>query len=154
MKVQIKALKVKVKSLAAEAVIIRMEERRSLGRRSERVSVTRKSGVYERTRTVAGKRADEATYRSLRWHRVWDVRREQRSALLAYAFLRGRDYAACERPAEDNRPDLDRVMSLVKKFGPPGNIWTKGTLERMVGEWVAGTITDNPFAVKKLSKTA
>jgi hypothetical protein len=124
MKTQVKALKVKVKSLAAEAGIIRLEERRAIG----------------------GKRRDDVLYASLRQHRVWDVRKEQRSSLLAYAFLRGRAYSACERPADDNKPDIDRVQSLVKKFGPVGVVWTKGTLERMVAEWVAGTIKDNPFA--------
>ncbi len=133
MKVQVKYLKVKIKSLAAESGIIRLEERRSL----------------------VGKRRDDVLYASLRQHRVIDVRQEQRSSLLAYAFLRGRDYRQCECPAADNKPDLDRVMSLVKKFGPAGNIWTKGTLERMLAEWVAGTLADNPFAKPpKLAKTA
>lgn len=153
MKVQVKYLKVKIKSLAAESGIIRLEERRSLGRRLSDVKYDRDGNVRPMWREFIGR--DDALYTSLRQHRVIEVRQEQRSSLLAYAFLRGRDYRQCECPAADNKPDLDRVMSLVKKFGPAGNIWTKGTLERMLAEWVAGTLADNPFAKPpKLAKTA
>lgn len=136
MKDQVKALKVKIKSLAAEAGIIRLEERRAKGRRK-----------WQGGRRLVGEfiGRDDILRMSLRGHRVRDVRREQRSSLLAYAFLRGKSYAVCERPAADNPPDLERLHSLVKKFGPVGGVWTKWTLERMVSEWVAGTLVDNPF---------
>lgn len=89
-------LKVKIKSLAAEAVIIRLEEKRARGQlRNE-----------------------------LHQHRVHDVRSEQRAALLAYAFIRGRDIMKMDRTALSNTMLhwmlQKRAHELVKKFGEPG----------------------------------
>jgi len=84
-------LKVKIKSLAAEAQIIRHEERRSAG--------LRRASLCE--------------------HRRGIVRREARSALLAYGYLRGRLYPELERSNRPNRPGPDwaTVERLVKKYG-------------------------------------
>jgi hypothetical protein len=90
MKTRVKMLKVKVKSLAEEARIIRLEESR------------------------AGK--DDVLRSDLHHHRVVDVRKEQRSSLLAYGFLRGAEYAAIE-PKADTAPEWPRVAKLVSKFG-------------------------------------
>lgn len=88
-----KFLKVKVKSLAAEARIIRLEERRAgHGDLRNRLAV----------------------------HRRWHVRFEARHSLLAYGYLRGIPYVAMERTTrEDNSPDWDHVEQMVKRFGPP-----------------------------------
>lgn len=98
MKTRIKMLKVKIKSLAAEAGIIRLEERRA-------------------------RKCDQLRC-ELHEHRVKDVRREQRHSLLAYAFLRGVPYAKVEPkvgkegvPEYVSRPDWVRVGKLVEKFG-------------------------------------
>lgn len=113
----------KVKSLAVEAAIIRTEEDRAL------------------------RRKDAELYASLRDHRRRDARQEQRSALLAYAFLRCRDYSRCERPAKDNPPDLKRVAQLVEKFGTPIRGYPAFKLPAGVLEkWVAGTLEAHPFA--------
>jgi hypothetical protein len=81
-------LKVKIKSLAAEAGIIRKEEKRHRGEvRSQ-----------------------------LHQHRVLDVRREARAAILACGFLRGRDYRRMEMTPRE-RPAWKRVEDLVKKYG-------------------------------------
>lgn len=88
-------LRVKIRSLAMEARIIRHEEHK-----------------IKRPFSLDG----EEQYRSLRQHRLNDVRREQRSALLAYGFLRGRSYARME-PFSLEPPDLNRVVELVSKFG-------------------------------------
>ncbi len=80
-------LKVKVKSLAAEARIIRTEERRNKYFRS---------GLAEHRKTV--------------------VRSAARHALLAYGFLRGRKYEEIERTAQ-TPPNWDRVKKMVKKYG-------------------------------------
>jgi hypothetical protein len=85
----IRFLKVKVKSLAVEAAIIRLEETRSRGELRS----------------------------SLRFHRQHDVRREQRCAQLAYGYLRGVPMARIE-PGAKTTPDWDRVRTLIKKFGP------------------------------------
>ena len=83
----------KIKSLAAEARIIRLEELRYPGPSRMR--------------------------RSLYLHRVWDVRREQRASQLAYAFIRGRPYHQVEQSTH-TPPPRARVKRLVEKFGPRG----------------------------------
>lgn len=90
MKNRVRMLKVKVKSLAAEAQIIRLEESRSV------------PGSVQQN--------------ELHNHWVRDVRAEQRSSLLAYAFLRGRPLAACEAKCKVE-PDWKRVGQIVEKFG-------------------------------------
>lgn len=92
-------LRVKIKSLAAEAVIIRREERKLRTRREP---------------TQPG-----SLWWGLNHHRRHDVRREARAAALAYGFLRGRAYKQIEGKTHCD-PDRDRVAALVKKYGPPG----------------------------------
>ncbi len=121
---QVKALKVKIKSLAAESQIIRLEENKVLGR----------------------KKPDTLLYLSLREHRTADVRREQRAALLAYAFIRGKQYAACEKPATDNPPDLSRVRQLVEKFGGIP-LRAKPCHLDTITQWANGTLAVHPFAL-------
>lgn len=83
-----KFLKVKIKSLAAEARIIRHEERKSRGQL----------------------RNDLAA------HRKGIVRREARSSQLAYGYLRGRPYRKLE-PTCHRQPDWTAVERMVKKYG-------------------------------------
>lgn len=123
MKNQVKALKVKVKSLAQEARIIRLEERRAL-----------LVGHPEKAR---GKYRDDGLYFSLREHRVRDVRSEQRSSLIAYAFLRGKDYRQCE-PKATKTVDVGRVKQLIEKFGGmPG--FKFGCEPATLNDWLNGT---------------
>lgn len=89
MKNRIKQLKVKIKSLAAEARIIRLET--------------------SRTKDIELKN-------SLVIHRTGIVREEARYSQLAYAFLRGRSYASIEAKT-DKELDLVRVGKLVERFG-------------------------------------
>lgn len=107
----------KIKSLAEEARIIRKEERKAL--------------------------PDYPKYLSLYTHRTQDVRKEQRSSLLAYGFIRGKAYGPMEKPAKDNPPDISRISSLVTKFG--GQKVEKAVLQA----WVAGTLEAHPFAKPK-----
>lgn len=86
-------LKVKVKSLAAEARIIHREE--SLARSADRKE-------------------------ALRHHRIRVVRPEARHSLLAYAYLRGRSYRTVESVSR-TVPDFGIVERMVKKFGPPAH---------------------------------
>lgn len=97
-------LRVKIKSLAAEARIIRLEEQR-----------------FPR-----GWRNNDV-YHGLHHHRTYDVRKEARSALLAYAYLRGRLYSVVEGGRNENRstePDVVRVGQLIYKYGTIINKWT------------------------------
>jgi hypothetical protein len=82
-------LRVKVKSLAAEARIIRQEELRS-------------SGMLR----------DE-----LRNHRVIQLRFEARSAHLAYGFIKGRSLVQMENKAS-TKPNWKRIKEICKKYGP------------------------------------
>jgi len=82
-------LRVKIKSLAEEARIIRREERRSNGPLRDELHI----------------------------HRVIAVRSEARVAQLAYGFIRGRAYERLE-PKANTPPDWKRVRALCKKYGP------------------------------------
>jgi hypothetical protein len=124
MTTRVKLLKVKIKSLAAEARIIRQEERRALGRRkakAKRRDMGRGFPEPDPDYSVFLGR-DLDLHGRLRGHRLADVRREQRSSLLAYAFLRGRPLAAVE-PKRGPEHEWQaaarwkRVEELVKRFG-------------------------------------
>jgi len=81
-------LKVKIKSLAEEARIIRKEEKRE---------------------------ANKYHKRELRDHRIGTVRDEARAAQLAYAFLRGKPYYTLEAKVH-SEPNWKRVKDLVVKY--------------------------------------
>jgi len=82
-------LKVKIKSLAAEAKIIRTEERRA-----------RRPGLR----------------RGLQDHRKGIVRYEARHTHLAYGFIRGREYHQMESSTHES-PNWERVRKMVEKYG-------------------------------------
>lgn len=81
-------LRVKLKSLAAEAKIIRFEERRSRGE-------------------LLGE---------LWAHRVFIVRAEARATHVAYGLIRGHAYERIERPK--SAPDWDKVKGMIERYGP------------------------------------
>lgn len=98
-------LRVKIKSLAEEARIIRREEQRC------RDSLSRTVGHDDQRAALA------QSYVSLRSHRVLDVRRESRYSLLAYAMIRGRSYRSQEAKADPSKLDIDKLTNLVYRFG-------------------------------------
>lgn len=100
-------LKMKIKSLAAEAQIIRREERRF-------------------------KRGDHPIRVGLSAHRRIDVRQEARAAGLAYGFLRGRDYRRLEAKTH-TKPDWARVEKLALKYG----VDDQRDLKQRFAEWKA-----------------
>lgn len=102
-------LKIKVVSLAAEAVLIRREER-AMKRRKSAAAAEARVG--------------------LRLHRVHVVRPEARAACLAYAFLRGRAYRQVEAKAH-SLPDWPRVAKLVERYCEGDR---KAIMQRF-GEW-------------------
>ena len=91
-------LRIKILSLQAEARLIRREEARWVKRDGKK---------------------DHPIRMGLMVHRKRDVRNEQRSALLAYAFLRGRKYNQLEKKCY-TQPNWQRVIDLATKYG--GNI--------------------------------
>lgn len=103
----IRFLKVKVKSLAAEARIIRHEERGSHGQLRN----------------------------DLHSHRVHVVRREARATLLAYGYARGKTYASMERSPR-SVPDWDKVERMIKKYSQlkqPLEEWKDEQTENVCG---------------------
>ena len=82
-------LKVKIKSLAAEAKIIRTEEKRA-----------RRPGLR----------------RGLEDHRKGIVRTESRHTHLAYGFIRGREYHQMESSTHET-PNWEKVRKMVEKYG-------------------------------------
>ncbi len=87
-------LKVKIKSLAAEAKIIRQEERKARERRNRTLQI------------------------GLASHRRGIVRHEARHSQLAYGFLRGMPYHKMEAKCHGNdEPEFGKVYKLVQKFG-------------------------------------
>lgn len=93
------ALKVKIKSLAAEARIIKV---------------------------AATQTKDAAIKNSLREHHIHVVRREARHSQLAYAFLRGKEYCTVEAKC-GTPPDFKKVADLVERFGEACHFLTPGS---------------------------
>lgn len=91
------ALKIKIKSLAEEARIIRAAEAKQKGC------------------------ADNFAYPGEGWklwtHRINVVRPEARATQLAYAYLRGRTYRQVE-PIRQTEPEWRRVQKMVENYGP------------------------------------
>lgn len=90
-------LKIKSKHLTEEAKIIRFEERRQKAR-------------------------NKALYNSLRSHRRWEVRNENRATFLARAFLAGKAYKTVEQKTTRGNYILEmiiapRVLAMVNKYG-------------------------------------
>ena len=100
-------LRVKIKSLAEEARIIRTEERRLLNRAAR---ARDRQGLEDRLAAMDTER------NGLYLHRVKDVRGEARAAHLAYAFVRGRPYAVVE-PSGSSAVPFNRVADLIAKYG-------------------------------------
>lgn len=90
-------LKIKSKHLAEEAKIIRFEERRQKARNKQ-------------------------LYFSLRSHRRWDVRNENRATFLARAYLAGKAYSVVEQKTTRGTYIIEaiiapRVLAMVNKYG-------------------------------------
>lgn len=119
-------LKMKIKSLAEEARLIRFEE--NYMRDRARYLRNHWRELTEQGKSLNSLQTDawhQDRRQGLHEHRVHDVRDESRAALLAYGFLRGRPYAKIEAGcAEDPGPwnvarnnRWSRVRELVGKYG-------------------------------------
>lgn len=148
MQARIRELKVKVKSLAVEAAIIRKEERKVVKRRrelfaksSDLLTIGEKTDWrvnYAVTDSLA------TTHQSLRDHRIQKVRYEQRATLLAYGFLRGKAYATIEKPKTPLSTNTTiRLLQIINKFSATTDSVTRLQLE----QWLNGTFTVNPHKV-------
>ena len=112
---QRRSLKIKLKSLAAEARIIRFEE--------DKAPNDPASGIYDR--------------QSLYDHRILVVRPEARATLLAYGYIRGRTYRQVEpNSTTRNLIPWKKVRAMVEKYGPKpfyADSFEKWQNEAMVG---------------------
>lgn len=112
-------LKVKSKHLTEEAKIIRFEERKYLKRYHSNVAHHEKSGSNDQYQWWYDK--DRNTWYKLMYHRIWDVRNEQRATFIARAYLTGKSYASVEHKRLDEQlfvnQILPRVLTMVNKYG-------------------------------------
>ena len=112
-------LKIKIKTLSAEATFIRREE------------------VDAKFRSRARGEGAGEVYGGLHAHRILVVRRACRSAGLAYALLRGRAYATVEASCH-SAPSVNDVRDNVSRFGGV----TKEDAETVVKSWLKGEIIE------------
>lgn len=95
-------LKMKVKTLAVESMMIHAAQRRI------------KRRVHKKGKTL-DPAAGSSAFWGMQHHRIEVVRREARSSLLAYGFLRGRLYGEIENNAY-TKPDFKRVFGIIERF--------------------------------------
>lgn len=120
-----KFLKIKLKSLMAEAQIIRKEESRT---------------------------QDPELRSEMHKHRVLDLRHETRCTHLAYAMLRGQPYNKVEnrQPADSLHSrkttpiDLKKVAAMLRKYGPP-NLNLYNATDDTVRQWILQTLHKDPW---------
>lgn len=118
-------LKVKIKTLATEAAIIRLEGRKT----KARIKALKSKSEPD----IAKIEQTYFTLFGLTNHRRHIVRDEARAAQLAYGYLRGRRYRQLERWCY-TPPPLERAARLVGKFGQPDPTRNTGHLE-LLNEW-------------------
>lgn len=133
-------LKIKIKSLAEEARIIKFHERIALRmcRRLRSGFDSRspfKHNKKEKKPNLPAAKVDDQTIEwsaphSLRWsqirdHRLKVLRTESRASNLAYAFLRGKSYSFVEKVGAKKAPDWSKIESIAYRFNegfsPPLN---------------------------------
>lgn len=156
-------LKVKIKSLAAEARIIRLEEHRIafrkathdelVARQAKALGFSKRqhngsngsefpySPIKQTTRILATRSEKARTaWFGLNSHRRNEVRIEARAAQLAYAYLRGRDYGAVEDVRKTEKPiDYNRVATNVMKFG---NLPDRKETLKALEVWVKASVDE------------
>ena len=135
-------LKVKIRHLALEPAIIRnvadQHRRRYMSWRLSQLlkSVGGKddqAGVLEAFQTQNPYEDPWASVR-LNDHRLRVIRPEARAAQLAYAFIRGKDYASAEVGAK-SEPDWKRVGEIALKYGDFPYGTTKDEARKAVVAW-------------------
>lgn len=107
-------LKVKIKSLAAEASIIRKEERKAKANSRWLRTHTQHTDEHNNREYIKARHL----FFDLKDHRKHPVGTESRAALIAYGYLRGRKYKIIEQPKEPlYGPIVNRVHTLINKYG-------------------------------------
>jgi hypothetical protein len=101
-------LKVKIKSLAEEAKIIRKEEQKAL-----RTMRWHLRGTNDREAGDAKYRPYYNLYWNLKEHRHHPVGSESRAALIAYGYLRGLKYSQVEKPKDLNALNFKKYQKVL-----------------------------------------
>jgi hypothetical protein len=134
-------LKVKLKSLAEEAKIIKKEENKRKVPRI-RIRIATPDGNLQRRKPVlqeaidaikethAEDRARRAKRRGRDWyaksaeelhglhlHRILHVRKEARLTQIAYGYLRGREFKQVDSGNDLTGADWERITQMVRKYG-------------------------------------
>lgn len=115
-------LKIKIKTLVAEARIIKSEEQ-ALSREARKLY---KKGIKPDLRYSL-----LCELSNVQDHRTGTVRWAARNNLLAYGFLRGRSYAQMEAYAE-TEPDWPAVAKIVSRFGGELGEWATWLIEAQI----------------------
>tara|TARA_R110002126_G_scaffold10482_10_gene47678 strand:- start:52 stop:465 length:414 start_codon:yes stop_codon:yes gene_type:complete len=118
-------LKIKIKSLAAEGQLIRVDENKAK-------KLSRDRHLSKKTRE-----SNRAKVISLHDHRVTVVRDAARYSLLAYAYIRGMPYRVAEastRPG--NAIHSTRLAKDILKFTSGGALSGRPALELDVMQWL------------------
>ena len=135
-------LKIKIKTLQAEARIIRHEEQKLKSRSNEEKAYRRAARLYAKGKlrkepVLKGKPQKEETARKKRWlrmdirgHRQGTVREEARVTHLAYGFMKGIPYKVMEQKCHEY-PDWVSVRSMVSRFGGKMS-------ENQLDAWISG----------------
>ena len=130
-------LKIKSKHLSEEARIIRFEEHKLLKQWRYDITQYAEAGHNDTLRPYSSKAF--LSYKSLRDHRVCDVREENRATYLARAYIAGIPYSSVEqtrKPEKEYRFQyhiINRVASMVSKYGDkkiPKESWQGSFLNR------------------------
>lgn len=102
-------IKVSVKTNAATASFLRLQENKALHRgRTFKIVADREEETELSQEDQEKSDAFYNLYQNLRHRRTHELRKKQRNLLLAYGFLRGFEYSDMEEGAY-TRPDFDEV---------------------------------------------
>ncbi len=112
-KPELTQLRIKIRSLADEARVIRSEERKAKTNRQT------------------------ALVNSLCLHRTKVVRPEARCALLCYAFLRGMPYERVEQMPK-TRPDWRRIRKMIERFSDASSELELLDVKTRLEMWIDG----------------
>lgn len=123
MNIELVKLKVKVKSLAEEARIIRREEVKL-----KKIPFNKRGKI---TRYTFGEHIYDPV-NQLDIHRRWDVRNEARATQLAIAYIKGKKCSKIEKSCDEYKRlyyITDRVLKMVQKYH------NKNTTREDIKEW-------------------
>jgi len=124
----IEPVKIKIKTLAMEAKYIKKEERKKLRQASYHRSLETDNAASAVTASVWD-------YVRLREHRKGPVAQESRASLIAYGFIRGKEFKQIENPRSEKPLEVDKVTAMVYKYGYTAGM-SKDDIEKEVVDWM------------------